>query len=171
MAGGRGSLNLRPPLSRRMRYHAALHSARAAEALFRPQRRKRMFGQHGRVGVLGKPITAIAWRRRAFKPAPCLESRAYATYARAPEISKSRSGESCGSSVVEHSLGKGEAESSILSRSTSFPLKILRGKIAPRPHALTIRGCAAYLDAATAPCRIAATPSHIGGPSIHGDFP
>jgi hypothetical protein len=26
--------------------------------------------------------------------------------------------ESCGSSVVEHSLGKGEAESSILSRST-----------------------------------------------------
>ena len=28
---------------------------------------------------------------------------------------------SCGSSVVEHSLGKGEVESSILSRSTSFP--------------------------------------------------
>jgi hypothetical protein len=27
-------------------------------------------------------------------------------------------GESCGSSVVEHSLGKGEVESSILSRST-----------------------------------------------------
>ena len=27
--------------------------------------------------------------------------------------------ESCGSSVVEHSLGKGEVESSILSRSTS----------------------------------------------------
>ena len=33
--------------------------------------------------------------------------------------SKKHSGESCGSSVVEHSLGKGEAESSILSRSTS----------------------------------------------------
>jgi hypothetical protein len=30
--------------------------------------------------------------------------------------------ESCGSSVVEHSLGKGEAESSILSRSTIKPL-------------------------------------------------
>ena len=30
------------------------------------------------------------------------------------------SGGSCGSSVVEHSLGKGEAESSILSRSTSI---------------------------------------------------
>jgi hypothetical protein len=41
-----------------------------------------------------------------------------ATYARAPEFSN-RLGESCGSSVVEHSLGKGEVESSILSRSTS----------------------------------------------------
>jgi hypothetical protein len=45
-------------------------------------------------------------------------NRAYATYARAPEH-RNCLGKSCGSSVVEHSLGKGEVESSILSRSTS----------------------------------------------------
>ena len=38
---------------------------------------------------------------------------------------------SCGSSVVEHSLGKGEVESSILSRSTSLPpLKSLKPRLA-----------------------------------------
>ncbi len=43
----------------------------------------------------------------------------------------------CGSSVVEHSLGKGEVESSILSRSTippaSSPLQIFQSPI-PSPH-------------------------------------
>jgi hypothetical protein len=38
---------------------------------------------------------------------------------------KNRSGESCGSSEVEHSLGKGEAESSILSHSTSGINKLM----------------------------------------------
>mgnify|MGYP007135462557 CR=1 FL=1 len=60
----------------------------------------------------------------AFKPALLPGNRAYATHARAPE-NKNRSGESCGSSVVEHSLGKGEAESSILSRSTSGINKLM----------------------------------------------
>ncbi len=45
---------------------------------------------------------------------------------------ENRPGESCGSSVVEHSLGKGEAESSILSRSTSFPFTIRRRKVTER---------------------------------------
>src|SRR6185437_5302451 len=34
----------------------------------------------------------------------------------------------CRSSVVEHSLGKGEVESSILSGSTSFPIKVNAGR-------------------------------------------
>ena len=38
----------------------------------------------------------------------------------------------CGSSVVEHSLGKGEVESSILSRSTINPLKSLTFSCANR---------------------------------------
>jgi hypothetical protein len=45
---------------------------------------------------------------------------------------------------VNHTIGKGEAESSILSRSTSFPLTILRAKVTerhPRANALAIRGC------------------------------
>jgi hypothetical protein len=50
--------------------------------------------------------------------APLLKDRAYATYAALRNFDICP-GESCGSSVVEHSLGKGEAESSILSRSTS----------------------------------------------------
>ena len=54
----------------------------------------------------------------AFKPA-LPGNRAYATYAALRKFKKP-SGESCGSSVVEHSLGKGEAESSILSRSTIY---------------------------------------------------
>jgi hypothetical protein len=61
-----------------------------------------------------------------FEPDPCLGTGPM-RHTPALRKFKTRSGESCGSSVVEHSLGKGEAESSILSRSTSFPLTILRG--------------------------------------------
>jgi hypothetical protein len=72
---------------------------------------------------------------------PLPGNRVYATYARAPEI-KNRSGESCGSSVVEHSLGKGEAESSILSRSTTtfeaFVETILTGQRLSLPKLLSI---------------------------------
>ncbi len=64
-------------------------------------------------------------------------NRVYATYARDPEI-ENRSGESCGSSVVEHSLGKGEAESSILSRSTTT-FKAFVKTILDRTAALSIK--------------------------------
>jgi hypothetical protein len=53
-----------------------------------------------------------------FEPAPCLKTGPM-RHTPALRNIKNRSGDSCGSSVVEHSLGKGEAESSILSRSTS----------------------------------------------------
>jgi hypothetical protein len=77
-----------------------------------------------------------------FGPAPC-PGTGPMRHTPALRKIKSRSGESCGSSVVEHSLGKGEAESSILSRSTSFPLTFLRAKVTerrPRANVLAIRG-------------------------------
>ena len=52
-----------------------------------------------------------------FEPAPCLGTGPMRHTPALRKI-KNRSGESCGSSVVEHSLGKGEAEGSIPSRST-----------------------------------------------------
>jgi hypothetical protein len=54
-----------------------------------------------------------------FEPDPCLGTGPMRHTPALRKI-KNLSGESCGSSVVEHSLGKGEAESSILSRSTSL---------------------------------------------------
>ena len=66
----------------------------------------------------------VGQRRKclAFAAVGSLDHRAAALVINRPALRKFkiRSGESCGSSVVEHSLGKGEAESSILSRSTSF---------------------------------------------------
>ena len=59
-----------------------------------------------------------------FEPAPCLETGPMRHTLALRKI-ENRSGESCGSSVVEHSLGKGEAESSILSRSTSRINKLM----------------------------------------------
>jgi hypothetical protein len=42
------------------------------------------------------------------------------------------SGDCCRSSVVEHSLGKGEVDSSILSGSTSFGPEISQTSMSPR---------------------------------------
>ena len=73
---------------------------------------KRPFRTTGH-GHDAQPETHSRMRRSALALGRCLwqKSAAFATC--------------CGSSVVEHSLGKGEVESSILSRSTINPLKLL----------------------------------------------
>src|SRR5690606_35479870 len=66
-----------------------------------------------------------------FPPHTPLHPRALAS--KSPPRVQRRTSRRCGSSVVEHSLGKGEVESSILSHSTispfgrEIPLKYLKG--------------------------------------------
>lgn len=62
----------------------------------------------------GTAMSQKSYPAKAFTEALRLALRLPVRYGRSPAIS------GCGSSVVEHSLGKGEVESSILSRSTSF---------------------------------------------------
>ena len=84
-----------------------------------------------------------------FEPNPCLGTGPMRHTPALRKI-KNHSGEGCGSSVVEHSLGKGEAESSILSRSTSLrqpagePAVVLAGprRLRRWPSASLDPGCA-----------------------------
>ena len=77
-----------------------------------------------RAGALSPASPPEPQPRRTPTFSCCFDTRLRTTCVARTAMPKARAPACCRSSVVEHSLGKGEVESSILSGSTSFPLQI-----------------------------------------------
>ncbi len=88
------------------------------------------FGAIGRIGRIAHGMLTVmisgVWQSTSFMCSAALVARQRADWplkapCRCGTERLPRNESSCGSSVVEHSIGNGEVDSSILSRSTSFP--------------------------------------------------